>query len=141
MRKLLGLSATMLAVAFLAAGCTSTPKAQQADSTASNVVDADEQVLKQETVQLARRRPFLILENLLVKLVVVLFYCICATNVGLYAAKLARKPIWFEYVCAEGNHHVVVGRENYFVSDDGFLMPTRKGQSPPDLKFFNQAPK
>ena len=55
-----------------------------------------EQVLKQETVQLARRRPFLILENLLVKLVVVLFYCICATNVGLYAAKLARKPIWFE---------------------------------------------
>ena len=33
-----------------------------------------------------------------------------------------RKPIWFEYVCAEGNHHVVVGRENYFVSDDGFAL-------------------
>jgi len=52
-----------------------------------------------------------------------------------------RKPIWFEYVCAEGNHHVVVGKENYFVSDDGFLMPTRKGQAAPDLRFFNQAPK
>jgi hypothetical protein len=36
-----------------------------------------------------------------------------------------KKPIWFEYVCAEGNHHVVVGKDNYFISGDGFLMPTR----------------
>jgi hypothetical protein len=50
-----------------------------------------------------------------------------------------RKPIWFEYVCAEGNHHVVVGKENYYVSDDGFLMPTRKGQAAPDLKYFKQS--
>jgi hypothetical protein len=49
-----------------------------------------------------------------------------------------KKPIWFEYVCAEGNHHVVVGKENYFISGDGFLMPTRKGQRRPDLKFFDQ---
>jgi hypothetical protein len=48
-------------------------------------------------------------------------------------------PIWFEYVCAEGNHHVVIGRENYFVSEDGHLMPTRKGQPAPDLKFFGSA--
>ena len=47
------------------------------------------------------------------------------------------KPIWFEYVCAEGNHHVVIGKENYFVSEDGYLMPTRKGQPAPDLKFFD----
>jgi outer membrane protein assembly factor BamD len=49
--KLLGLSATLLAVAFLAAGCTSTTKAQQADSTAFKVVDADEQVLKQDPLE------------------------------------------------------------------------------------------
>jgi hypothetical protein len=49
-----------------------------------------------------------------------------------------KKPIWFEYVCAEGNHHVVVGKDNYFISGDGFLMPTRKGQRGPDLKFFDQ---
>lgn len=55
-----------------------------------------EQVLKKETLELAKRRPLLILENLLVKLAVVLFYCICAANVGLYAATVARKPIWFE---------------------------------------------
>ena len=55
-----------------------------------------EQVLKKETLELARRRPFLVLENLLVKFAVILFYCICASNVGLYAATLSRKPIWFE---------------------------------------------
>jgi hypothetical protein len=48
------------------------------------------------------------------------------------------KTIWFEYVCAEGNHHVLLGKENYFVSDDGFLMPARKGQAKPDLKYFDQ---
>ena len=52
-----------------------------------------------------------------------------------------RKPIWFEYVCAEGNHHVAIGNENYFISQDGYLMPTRKDQPAPDLKYFNQARK
>lgn len=55
-----------------------------------------EQVLKHETVELAKRRPFFILENVAVKLAVVLLFCVCGANVGLYAAKLARKPIWFE---------------------------------------------
>jgi hypothetical protein len=50
------------------------------------------------------------------------------------------KTIWFEYVCAEGNHHVVLGKENYFVSDDGFLMPARKDQAKPDLKYFDLPP-
>jgi len=55
-----------------------------------------EKVLKKETLELARRRPFLILENILAKLAVVLFYCICASNVGLYAATISGKPMWFE---------------------------------------------
>ena len=55
--------------------------------------------------------------------------------------KREHKPIWFEYVCAEGNHHVKVGKDNYYISDDGLLMPTHKGQSPPDLKHFNQPAK
>jgi hypothetical protein len=51
----------------------------------------------------------------------------------------AAKPIWFEYPCAEYNHHVFLGKDNYFISDDGYLMPTRKDQQPPDLRFFDQA--
>jgi hypothetical protein len=52
-----------------------------------------------------------------------------------------KNSVWRETVCAENNHHVVIGKENYFLSADGHLMPTRKGQLPPDLKFFNQSRK
>jgi hypothetical protein len=48
----------------------------------------------------------------------------------------ARKPIWFEFVCDEGNQQVVIGKENYEVSGDGYLMPTKKHQSPPDFRYF-----
>jgi len=34
---------------------------------------------------------------------------------------------------------VVVGGESYFISGDGFLMPVRKDQAPPDLRYFKTA--
>jgi len=51
------------------------------------------------------------------------------------------QPIWREAVCGEDNQHVVIGNENYFLSAEGHLMPTRKGQPPPDLRYFKQSPK
>jgi hypothetical protein len=50
-------------------------------------------------------------------------------------------PVWVDNDCAEDNHHIAIGKENYFMSADGHLMPTKKGQAPPDLKYFNQARK
>jgi len=50
-----------------------------------------------------------------------------------------RHVVWFEDNCTENNHHIVIGKENYFVSGDGYLMPARKGQQPPDLRYFKQA--
>ena len=50
-----------------------------------------------------------------------------------------RNPQWSEYICNEGNQQLLLGKENYMVSADGFLMPVKKGQAPPDLKNFNQA--
>jgi hypothetical protein len=47
-------------------------------------------------------------------------------------------PEWIEYVCAEDNRQVLIGEEAYTVSDDGLLMPTRKDQPAPDLRYFNQ---
>src|SRR5205809_6708127 len=32
---------------------------------------------------------------------------------------------WGEYVCTADNQHVVIGKEDYFMSADGFLMPVR----------------
>ena len=49
-----------------------------------------------------------------------------------------RDAPWYEVVCAEENHHVAIGKESYFLSADGLLMPTRKDQPPPDLKYFKQ---
>ena len=48
---------------------------------------------------------------------------------------------WPEVFCIESNVNVVVGKENYTRSADGYLMPTRKDQAPPDLKYFKQPPK
>jgi hypothetical protein len=48
-------------------------------------------------------------------------------------------PLWPDYVCAEDNHHVVLRGESYFMNADGNLMPTRKEQPPPDLRYFDQS--
>jgi hypothetical protein len=45
-------------------------------------------------------------------------------------------PFWYENNCTENNPHVFIGREGYFVSADGYLMPIKKGQPPPNLKYF-----
>ncbi len=47
-----------------------------------------------------------------------------------------RNVIWLEDNCNENNHHIVIGKENYFVGADGYLMPARKNQQPPDLRYF-----
>jgi hypothetical protein len=48
-----------------------------------------------------------------------------------------QQPVWIEHVCSEDNHHVEIGNENYFVSFDGYLMPTRKNQAAPGLRDFD----
>ncbi len=50
-------------------------------------------------------------------------------------------PHWGQTFCAEGNNQIVVGTENYFLSAQGLLMPAKKDQAPPDLRFFKQTQK
>jgi hypothetical protein len=54
-----------------------------------------------------------------------------------------RNVMWFEDNCNENNHHIVIGKENYYISSEGngFLMPARKDQPPPDLRYFKPASK
>ena len=52
-----------------------------------------------------------------------------------------RNPRWHEYYCQEDNEHVFIGKDPFLLSADGYLMPTRKDQPPPDLKYFEQAKK
>jgi hypothetical protein len=52
-----------------------------------------------------------------------------------------RQPYWREVVCAETNNHLAIGKQDYLLSPDGHLMPTRKDQPPPDLRYFNRGRK
>jgi len=47
-----------------------------------------------------------------------------------------RHPVWLETICGEVEPQVRIGPEEYFVTYDGLLMPTRKDQPPPDLRNF-----
>jgi hypothetical protein len=51
------------------------------------------------------------------------------------------RPVYVEEICAEGNPWVQIGKQAYMLGADGTLMPSKKDQPPPDLKYFNQTRK
>jgi hypothetical protein len=47
-------------------------------------------------------------------------------------------PVWFLNECSEDNRHVTIANEDYVLNAaDGLLMPAKKGQTPPDLRYFS----
>jgi hypothetical protein len=52
-----------------------------------------------------------------------------------------KKVIFYENECSENNQHVIIGKEGYYMSADGYLMPVKKGQKPPDLRYFKETQK
>jgi hypothetical protein len=50
------------------------------------------------------------------------------------------QPEWLEFYITENNPHVMIGGEHYYLSADGLLMPAKKDQRPPDLRYFKQPP-
>jgi hypothetical protein len=63
------------------------------------------------------------------------------TVIKKYQREPNSKPIWHFNDCSENNIHVFIGNDSYFVSGDGFLMPVKKGQPPPDLRYFKPSAK
>jgi len=55
-----------------------------------------------------------------------------------YVRRAQPHPDWVEAYCTEGTALVFVGKDEYYVSGDGKLMPTKPGQAPPDLTYFRQ---
>jgi hypothetical protein len=51
------------------------------------------------------------------------------------------RPVWHSDVCSEDNTWVKIGNEPYYLSADGMLMPSKKDQAPPNLKYFKQTQK
>jgi hypothetical protein len=54
-----------------------------------------------------------------------------------------REPrvVWVENNCTEGNSDVNIGGQDYLLSADGLLMPAKKDQPAPDLRYFKQPQK
>jgi hypothetical protein len=48
------------------------------------------------------------------------------------------RPVWNEHECEEGQGWVQIGKETYFLSAEGMLMPAKKDQAPPDVRYFQQ---
>ncbi len=48
-----------------------------------------------------------------------------------------RFPDWPEDACSSDNELIKIGTETYYRGAEGKLMPTRKNQPPPDLRYFS----
>jgi hypothetical protein len=57
-----------------------------------------------------------------------------------YRRVAAKYPDWPEDGC-DSEGMVMIGKETYFRSGDGTIMPTDKNQPPPDLRYFDQSRK
>jgi hypothetical protein len=51
------------------------------------------------------------------------------------------RPDWVESYCTENASMIAIGKANYFLSTEGLLMPVRKDQPPPDLRYFKKSQK
>lgn len=58
------------------------------------------------------------------------------TAVKTYRRAARNNPVWFESVCSRDNPHIAIGTQSFFIGADGRLMPTKKNQAPPDLRYF-----
>jgi hypothetical protein len=58
-----------------------------------------------------------------------------------YRRGAKKYPNWSAISCLEGSTYVTIGKEFYLLSWDGYLMPIKKGQLPPDTRYFPQAHK
>jgi hypothetical protein len=94
---------------------------------------ADNETVVKERIHLSKTDP-----NLLQNEVTVFDHALTRpwTVTKGYRREPVARPFWREVNCAENNNHVEIGKEGYMLSADGLLMPTSKGQSPPDLRYF-----
>jgi hypothetical protein len=95
---------------------------------------ADEQAVIRERISLDKRDPGL-LQNEITTFDNALTRPWTVTQS--YRRAAVARPTWTERVCSEDGQTIRIGEEDYALSD-GLLMPVRKGQPPPDLRYFNQ---
>jgi hypothetical protein len=63
------------------------------------------------------------------------------TKIQKFSRNANPRPAWHSDVCSQDNTWIKIGDEPYYLSADGKLMPSKKDQAPPDLKYFQQPQK
>ena len=56
-----------------------------------------------------------------------------------YRRSSDQRPQWHEYICAWESKTVQDRQRNLLISNDGYLMPSKKDQPPPNFKYFPNA--
>jgi hypothetical protein len=95
---------------------------------------ADQQAVIKERISLDKRDPRL-LHNVITTFDSALTKPWTVTQS--YRRAAGARPLWTERICSEDGQTIRIGEEDYALRD-GLLMPVRKGQPPPDLRYFNQ---
>ena len=94
-------------------------------------VHADGQTIVHERMALDAAKPDLLYDEM-----TVLDHALTRPWTVMRSYRRERRPVWLETICGEVEPQVKIGVEDYFVTYDGLLMPTRKDQPPPDLRNF-----
>jgi len=97
---------------------------------------ADNQTVVKERIFLDKANP-----NLLRNEITTIDHALTRPWTVTRSYRRARNPVWVEHICVESNQYVFIGKETYLVSGDGLLLPLRKDQPPPDLRYFSQTRK
>jgi hypothetical protein len=92
---------------------------------------ADQETIVQERMSLDRAKPDILYDEMSV-----VDHALTRPWTVKRTYRRERHPVWLETICGEVEPQVQIGNEDYYVTSDGMLMPTRKDQPPPDLRNF-----
>lgn len=91
----------------------------------------DNETVVKERISLAKDKP-----DILVDEITTIDHALTRPWTVTKTYKRKRDAVWYPNECAEDNHHIVIGKDHYFISADGLLMPAKKDQAPPDTRYF-----
>ncbi|HLH97547.1 MAG TPA: hypothetical protein VKW08_20760 [Xanthobacteraceae bacterium] len=94
----------------------------------------DNQSIIKEVIHLDPADPDVILDEL-----TLIDHALTRPWTSVKKARRERNPVWASDVCPDDGTHVRIGKDTFYLSADGKLMPTRKGEPPPDLSYFPNA--
>jgi hypothetical protein len=96
----------------------------------------DDQSIIKESIHLDKTNP-----NVIIDEITLIDHALTRPWTTVKRATRERHPVWVSDICPDDGTHLRIGKDTFFLSSDHLLMPTRKDQPAPDLKYFTQTGK